>query len=74
MTSHHAKDGWSFERLEGGAVRVHWGSPEVPLGVTLTAEEWASVVASVSHAGEEGGRFYDALAFHTGQPKPGWAS
>ncbi|MEQ1891067.1 MAG: hypothetical protein ABL998_00875 [Planctomycetota bacterium] len=66
--SYHSHSNWHWERLPDGGVRI------VKIGSTLkdvtldehivTAETWASIVASVSKGGEENGRFYDALAFH----------
>lgn len=32
----------------------------------FTKEAWASIIASVSSEGEDNGRFYKALEFHTG--------
>ncbi len=68
--SFHSHSKWHWERLPDGGVRVT--HPEIdPLSnerVTehrLTANEWASIVASVSAGGEVAGRFYTALAFHS---------
>lgn len=36
----------------------------VELDVTIDEYSWASIVASVSEAGESGGRYYEALDFH----------
>lgn len=59
--SYHSHSDWHWKRLPDGGVRVTTGGGEEH---TLTAEAWASIVASVSKGGEENGRFYDALAFH----------
>jgi hypothetical protein len=37
------------------------------LDVTIPANEWASIVASVSYAGESDGRWNQALEFHNGK-------
>lgn len=39
-------------------------SVEVILDVKISAEEWASVIASVAAQGESDGGFYRALDFH----------
>jgi hypothetical protein len=66
----HARDGWFFRRDADGAVVVTahgWpGGPEV----ILPAPTWASVVASVSAAGETAETYRQALAFHGGEPTP----
>lgn len=61
----HAKDGWYFERQPDGSVQI-WQTDGDGRDheVIVTAETWASIVASVSLGGEENGRFYEALAFH----------
>ncbi len=66
----HAQDGWFFERLEDGSVAIHHNPDNVPNQskspvVTVSPNVWASIVASVSARGEEGGRYYDALKFHS---------
>ena len=69
----HAHDGWFFERLADGAVRVvkrataSFDAPIVVEGVfraDAINNEWASIVASVSLGGEEGYRFFAAEKFH----------
>lgn len=37
------------------------------LDVTIPADHWASIVASVSSGGEENGRWYNAIDFHKGK-------
>jgi hypothetical protein len=37
---------------------------KVVLDVRVPAEHWASIIASVSAKGEEGGRYYEALKWH----------
>ena len=65
----HAKDGWFFSRLAYGKVVIEKRenaketSPIVSYAV-FTAEEWASIVASVSSGGEMDGRWKNALDFH----------
>lgn len=67
----HAKMGFFFERLDGGAVRLR---KEDELGdtqfqVDFDSGTWASIVASVSLTGEMGDTFRKALELHDGQVK-----
>lgn len=48
--------------------------PNAEIDLTIPAEHWGSIVASVSHAGEENGRWYEAMAFHNGGEAPKWAA
>lgn len=63
----HAKDGWYFRREQDGSVRIlapdslGSGAHQV---VTLDANAWASVVASVSGTGESASTFEAARSFH----------
>ena len=50
VRSYHLREGWYFDRLEDGEVRVRTAGGAV---VTMAPEEWASVVASMSHRGED---------------------
>ena len=65
----HACDGWYFRREDDGS--VHISAPD-SLGagasqvVTLDANTWASVVASVSRNGETADSFAAAVRFHDG--------
>lgn len=78
MGAFHAHDGWFFERLANGDVRVTRRAGAHPEGKILNEfvaekDEWASIVASVSAGGEEHGRFYAAQRFHAGtDPEPGY--
>lgn len=67
----HAKDGWYFRRLNGGAVRIikrDDPNPTFPaLEATFTADEWCSIVASVSRIGETSESFADARFVHRGK-------
>lgn len=65
FSTFNAKDGLSFTRVTGG---VHHGSVHVNFSdgravVILTAEQWASVAASMSALGETGisYRMFEAL-------------
>jgi len=63
----HAKDGWWFERIDKGRVRVQIIPPgyTIPyLVVELDADTWASVVAAVSARGETGEVWKEALELH----------
>lgn len=63
----HAKNGLCFDKKEDGSVEVYYeGVPN--FSITLTANEWASVIATMSHYGEVNYGFYRALGFHTGAP------
>lgn len=72
MSQFHAKDGWTFERLTGGEVRIIVRENREGGGtlasVVLDAGTWASVMASVSALGEDAYTFGVAWHFHEGQP------
>lgn len=65
----HSHDGWFWERTRDGGVRIvkcddaRAGSPTIAEHL-LTADEWASIVSTVSAGDEVDGRFYAAKAFH----------
>lgn len=40
--------------------------PNVIVDLIIPDNHWGSIVASVSHAGEENGRWYQAMDFHNG--------
>lgn len=63
----HWKDGWYFQRLEDGSVRVTLCEDVLPASpeeiMTIDANSWASIIASVS--GDYGpGRWDEARQFH----------
>jgi hypothetical protein len=64
----HAKDGWYFDRLPGGMVRIERRTNDAKNtlieALTVTPETWASIVASVSELGETGDTHRHALIFH----------
>lgn len=67
----HAADGLFFTRGPDGSVTVrrysaHDEGAEPDFAVTLTSEQWASIVASVSAGGENYVRWKAALDFHVG--------
>jgi hypothetical protein len=65
----HAKDGWFFRREDDGSVHISAPDsmgPGAHQVVTLDADTWASVVASVSARGETADRFAKARRFHDG--------
>lgn len=69
----HVKDGLYFERLPDNQVRIlkkEKGTDDAPISfdMTLDANLWASVIASMSYYGEEDNGFYRALNFHRGDP------
>jgi len=63
----HARDNWFFRREDDGAVRILAPDslgPGAHQVVTLDADTWASVVASVSAGGETSESFQAARRFH----------
>lgn len=68
----HASNNWFFRREDDGSVRILAPDslgPGAHQVVTLDASTWASVVASVSGAGETAATFEAARSFHeTGAP------
>lgn len=72
----HWRDGWHFGRNGDGSVTFEhrvYGTEKNELGElmytfdakgNIPAAEWASIVASMSALGEEGGRWQKALDFH----------
>lgn len=81
MSIFHTSDNVFFRRLDNGDVEVSQrmrreGCTDDPdtwfkgFVHVVPASIWASVVASVSSKGEDGGRFYQAQAFHDGAALP----
>ena len=77
--SFHSHSDWYWERLADGGVRVVQKLRRFTVGMekpetielqdhVLTAEAWASIVASVSARDETGETFRAALAFHNQEP------
>lgn len=65
----HSKDGWHFKRQDDGSVRIAvttWDGESVLEEITLDGRTWASAMASVSHRGETGETFNEAILFHGG--------
>lgn len=64
----HWRDGWFFRRLADGAVRVmrrtRPGTQWLESDTIIPAAEWASIVCSVSAAGETAERWDRAQLFH----------
>jgi hypothetical protein len=81
MKGFHSRDGFYFERLEDGTVRVSLclhglantgRADQAPVAVVvrsvdLPENEWASVVASVSSLGDTGENWQRARDFHFGE-------
>lgn len=78
----HWQDNIFFGRKADGSVRIlkfkkvvkDWPKAdetyldaEVEIDLTIPADHWGSIVASVSHAGEEDRRWYQAMEFHNGK-------
>lgn len=79
---YHQRDGLYFGRMKDSSVRIlklpkqraNDGFPsadgdhfDAEIDLVIPPYHWASIVASVSAAGEEGERFYQAEKFHAGQ-------
>lgn len=67
--SYYWRDGWSFNRLDGGLVeltkrRSATPSSPVELRVVVPATEWAEIVCSVSANGLSLDRWKRAVEFH----------
>jgi hypothetical protein len=61
MGKFHVRDGLYFERTGSNGVRITWPNGEEMI---LDDFSWASVITSVSAAGETGETFQAALRFH----------
>lgn len=63
---YHARDRWTFKRLDGGAVRVRRYDDlgMVVAEITVTPEMWASIVATVSARDESHETYREALEAH----------
>lgn len=66
----HAHDGWLFIGHDDGSVTIEKRESAQEDATMLvignfSADEWASIVASVSKRGEADRRWYTALEFHT---------
>jgi hypothetical protein len=69
----HLQGDLYFEQLPKGGVRIvkrDGAREDAPINfeISIDANAWASVIATVSYYGEEDYGFYRALNFHTGQP------
>jgi len=71
----HWKDGWYFERLEDGSVRIYHEDLEADqekemveydVVIDIDPDSWASIVASVSARGDTAEAFQVAKRFHIG--------
>ncbi len=71
----HWKDGWYFERLDDGSVRIRHEDPatkaegayvENDVCIDIPIDSWASIVASVSAKGETSETWKEALHLHGG--------
>lgn len=60
----HWRDGWFFKRSQDGSVRVMHKKDYLRTDLTIPANEWASIVCSVTTAGETGERWEQAREFH----------
>lgn len=64
----HWQDGWTFERLENGAVHIrHEVKGAVFVDLVIPAWHWASIIAAVSPQGETPETWQQARAFHQGE-------
>ena len=70
----HWADGWYFERAPQGGVWItkratsHENNPVVLAFALIPADEWASIVASVSQRGESRETWDEAKQFHDAEP------
>lgn len=72
----HWQNGWYFERLDDGSVRIYHQDPvskrtagegefaEYDTCIDIHMDSWASIVASVCARGETGETWREALQFH----------
>lgn len=70
ISGFHARDNWFFRREDDGSVHIlapDSMGPGAHQVVTLDANTWASVVASVSARGETSESFQTARSFHDGE-------
>lgn len=65
----HWTGSWYFMRMPDGAVRIRNTSLGGVVAV-IPANEWASIVCSVSKLGEDGERWNAAQDFHGRPPSP----
>lgn len=64
-TGFHAHDGWYFERVDDDhSVKICAAVGRSAETITLTAAEWASVIAAVSAQGETSETYQAALNLH----------
>lgn len=62
---YHARDGLYFARQPDGSVKVRIEPINgVPTEVELTADTWASVIATVSARGENADTWNEARQYH----------
>lgn len=79
----HWQNNIFFGRKSDGAVRVlkvylppeeyptpDGAYPGAEIDLTIPANHWGSIVASVSQGGEAKGRWHQAMEFHNGDPAP----
>lgn len=79
----HYKDGWYFERLEDGSVKITHpatGYRNVREGIEIDPASWASIVASVTPVGDNAETYSMATKLHAHssplrevQPEPNFA-
>lgn len=67
MTFHY-KDGWYFERIKDGDVRIYHLDAKglMDKGFVVDASSWVSIVASVSSLGDIAEVYQKATALHQG--------
>lgn len=66
----HVSDGLFFRRHDDGSVEIGQGpdfNSVAPLQ-KIPPTQWASVVAFVSHSGEDSATYSQAIDFHQGKP------
>jgi|FLYL01.1.fsa_nt_gi hypothetical protein len=66
----HLQDGWHFERLEDGSVRLYIEiDGRRPFATVATEDSWASAVSAVSAEGENSETHQAALELHRGKAR-----
>lgn len=73
MGRFHYKDGWYFERLEDGSVKITYpggwidDKKRAEEEFVIDSSSWASIVASVTPAGDNAETFRAAEKLHSGE-------
>ena len=72
MGKFHYRDGWYFEQLEDGSVRITYPGGWIDGGkrdveeFIIDTDSWCSIIASMSRSGETAEKWQEANRFHKG--------